>query len=142
MNIMNINVSSFYYSVSNMLFLTYKLITCWLVITNKSNTWYFLPGNIFFYGVPLWYITGIKDFLGSDVIERVWVCMNEMADISCAFIIWFDLLLLDKSFCCSICDSIIIWSQANIVIKFLFKNLTFKQQTDAHAFLIISRAFE
>lgn len=122
MNIMNINVSSFYYSVSNMLFLTYKLITCWLVITNKSNTWYFLPGNIFFYGVPLWYI--IKDFLGSDVIERVWVCMNEMADISCAFIIWFDLLLLDKSFCCSICDSIIIWSQANIVIiyKFLFKN--------------------
>lgn len=123
-------------------FSTYKLITCWLVITNKSNTWYFLPGNIFFYGVPLWYITGIKDFLGSDVIERVWVCMNEMADISCAFIIWFDLLLLDKSFCCSICDSIIIWSQANIVIKFLFKNLTFKQQTDAHAFLIISRAFE
>lgn len=139
MNIMNINVSSFYYSVSNMLFyiqINY-LLTC-----NYQQIKYlvFLPGNILFYGVPLWYI--IKDFLGSDVIERVWVCMNEMADISCAFIIWFDLLLLDKSFCCSICDSIIIWSQANIVIKFLFKNLTFKQQTDAHAFLIISRAFE
>lgn len=140
MNIMNINVSSFYYSVSNMLFyiqINY-LLTC-----NYQQIKYlvfFTRNFFFFYGVPLWYI--IKDFLGSDVIERVWVCMNEMADISCAFIIWFDLLLLDKSFCCSICDSIIIWSQANIVIKFLFKNLTFKQQTDAHAFLIISRVFE
>lgn len=139
MNIMNINVSSFYYSVSNMLFyiqINY-LLTC-----NYQQIKYlvFFTRKYFFYGVPLWYI--IKDFLGSDVIERVWVCMNEMADISCTFIIWFYLLLLDKSFCCSICDSIIIWSQANIVIKFFLKNLTFKQQTVAHAFLIINRAFE
>lgn len=88
MNIMNINVSSFYYSVSNMLFyiqINY-LLTC-----NYQQIKYlvfFTRKYFFFYGVPLWYI--IKDFLGSDVIERVWVCMNEMADISCAFI--FDLI--------------------------------------------------
>lgn len=110
MNIMNINVFSFYYSVSNMFFLIYKLIICWFVIINKLNIWYFLLGNIFFYGVFLWYIIGIKDFLGLDVIERVWVCMNEMVDISCVFIIWFDFLFFDKLFCCSICDLIIIWS--------------------------------
>lgn len=139
MNIMNINVSSFYYSVSNMLFyiqINY-LLTC-----NYQQIKYlvFFTRNYFLRCSPVVYI--IKDFSGSDVIERVWVCMNEMADISCTFIIWFYLLLLDKSFCCSICDSIIIWSQANIVIKFLLKNLTFKQQTVAHAFLIINRAFE
>lgn len=119
-------------------FSTYKLITCWLVNYQQIKYLVFFTRKYFFtvFSCGIYYKRLFRIRCHREV------CMNEMADISCTFIIWFYLLLLDKSFCCSICDSIIIWSQANIVIKFLLKNLTFKQQTVAHAFLIINRAFE